>query len=91
MMSHTAPCTATAIVPFTPPRSATPEPEAVLRFGDIEIRIGLTYLHHLRNCQGWGDRRTTSPEFFAGDRIMDDAMEQIERAMWAAIDKAGGR
>ncbi len=82
---------ATPIVPFTPPQQTSPEPEAILHFGDIEIRLGLTYLHHLRNCQGWGNRRTTSPEFFAGDRVMDSAMEKIEIAMWAAIDKAAGR
>lgn len=81
---------ATPIVPFAPPLQTSPEPEAILRFGDIEIRLGLTYLHHLRNCQGWGDRRT-SPEFFTGDRIMDSAMEKIEIAMWAAINKARGR
>lgn len=76
------------IVPFTPPRALSPEPEAILRFGDIEIRLGLTYLHHLRNCQGWGDRKCTVPEYVIGDRTMEDAMQQIERAMWAEIDKA---
>lgn len=74
------------IVPFTPPQAPEPEPQAVLKFGDVEIRLGLTYLHHLRNCEGWGDRHPNNV-YFNADRTMDDAMGKIERAMWKAIDE----
>jgi hypothetical protein len=71
------------LVPHTPPRAPEPEPEAILRFGDIEIKIGLTFLHHLRDCRGWGD---TQSIYASGDKVMGDGMEMIEKAMWAAID-----
>lgn len=73
------------IVPFRAPRAPTPEPEAVLRFGAIEVRLSLTYLHHLRNCKGWqGD----PGDFFdEADVKMNDAMQQIEQEMWREIDR----
>lgn len=79
------------IVPFTPPRASTPEPEAILKFGDIEVRLGLTYLHHLWLCNGWGDRQCTSRPFVEGDLVMQDAIGQIERAMWAQIAREAGQ
>lgn len=78
----------TPIVPFTPPLAPSPEPEAILRFGDIEIRLGLTYLHHLVNCQGWGDPGSS---YHCADRVMQKAVRQILCAMGAEIDRAAGR
>lgn len=72
------------IIPHTPPRAPSPEPEAVLRFGDIEIRLGLSYLHHLIVCQGWGDRMSN---YRPADMVMADAMTQIEKTMWEEIDR----
>lgn len=73
------------IVPFRALYEPDSEPYAVLRFGDIEVRLSLTYLHHLRNCEGWGDRHPNN-SMFGSDLIMRDAMESIEREMWKAID-----
>ena len=72
------------IVPFTPTRLASPEPEAEIRFGGVTIRLGLCYLHHLVNCQGWGDRQSSYRE---ADRVMGDAMNAIQREMWAQVDR----
>lgn len=74
------------IVPFTPPRAPSPEPQAILRFGDLEIRLGLTYLHHLVTCKGWGDLAGTVEAYREGDRVMADAMHLVERAMWEQIE-----
>lgn len=71
--------------PFKAPAASHPEPEAVLRFGDIEVRLTLTYLHHLRNCQGWGDRSINNL-YCDADLEMAQAMEMIERAMWKETD-----
>ncbi len=79
------------IIPFTPPRAPEPEPEAIVRFGDVEIRIGLTYLQHLILCGGWSDPGCTVEAYRDGDRVMADGMEQIQRAMWAEIDRRAGR
>jgi hypothetical protein len=70
--------------PFKAPHA--PEPEAVLTFGDIEIRLTLTYLHHLRNCQGWGDKHANNT-MRAADNVMELGMQDIERAMWASTDE----
>ena len=75
--------TAAVFVPFRAPQAPKPEPEATVRFGDIEIRLTLTYLHHLRNCGGWGDRASS---FCDSDQTMSRAMHDIERAMWNASD-----
>lgn len=82
--AHASPTT-TVVTPFKA-RAPKPEPEAVLRFGDVEVRITLTYLHHLRNCQGWGDKETTDV-FRAADEEMSKAMEAIEKAMWTESDR----
>lgn len=72
------------IVPFAPARAGEPEPEAEIRYGGVTIRLGLTYLHHLVTCQGWGDRESS---FFQADRVMGNAMNEIQREMWAQIDR----
>lgn len=78
----------TSITPFKAPRAPEPEPEAVLKFGDIEIRLTLTYLHHLRNCQGWGDRTYPSDGGYGdANRTMDQTMQLIEQEMWKEIDR----
>lgn len=74
------------IIPFKAPRAPESEPEAVLKFGDVEVRLTLTYLHHLANCGGWSDR-ATSETFFNADRVMSEAVHAIEKAMWAEVDQ----
>ncbi len=76
------------IVPFRAPGAPEPEPEAVLRFGDVEIRLTLTYLHHLVACQGWGDRASSYAD---ADRAMSESMKLIEVDMWARIDAEHAR
>lgn len=78
------------IIPFMAPQAPKTEPEAILQFGDIKIRLTLTYLHHLRNCQGWGDRHPNNC-FFDGDLKMRDAMDKIEAAMWDTIPLPGSK
>jgi hypothetical protein len=64
-------------VPF--PRD--PEPYAVLTCGDVEIRLGLTYFHHLVLCRGWGDRDSS---YFAEDMKMHAAVSKIRKLLFDA-------
>jgi hypothetical protein len=85
--AHAPMSSAREIVPFVAPHAPIPEQAAVLTFGNISIRLTLTYLHHLRNCQGWGDRDGDAV-FRAADAVMADAMTEIERAM---LDQVGAK
>lgn len=71
-----------AIVPFRAAHAPTPEPEATLRYGDVEIVLTLTYVHHLNNYRGWGNALSS---FSAADHAMREAMQRVESLMWAAV------
>lgn len=57
-------------VPF--PRE--PEPYATLKYRDIEIYLGLTYMHHLVVCRGWGDKESS---YYDDDEMMHKGMGEI--------------
>lgn len=73
------------IVPFRALTAPTPEPEAVLKFGEIEVRLPLTYLRHISNCLGCGPMGAST--FLSADLAMGDAIQAILRAMREEIDR----
>jgi hypothetical protein len=67
------------------PHPREPEPYATITYGNIEVRIGLTFMHHLVQCRGWGDPDAMFDQ--EGDDLMRRVMGEIEARMYKAPTK----
>jgi hypothetical protein len=69
------------VEPGKVPHPREPEPYATLSFGNVEIRLGLTYFHHLVLCCGWGDKESS---YYNDDMVMHEAVGEIHKLLHEA-------